>query len=197
MADKIKHASNTDASSDGEVQASAMRGEDGAWRDGARKNIRQGRLLAAYAATGLLTGVLLGLALKAVQHLSGHEVYRLLLNADYVPVLKEFPLNEAGEFAIHLAISIVLCMILGLIGQRFARRGRLSSSSAAGATAAIGIVIGALLYPTTLLSSGGTPPIDSLPSWFWWLTVHAAYGALSGALLYRSVRPLFDERSRY
>lgn len=193
MADKTNHASNTDASSDGEVRASAMRRENGASRDGTRKNIRQGRLLVAYAATGLLTGVLLGLALKAVQHLSGHEVYRLLLNADYVPVLKELPLNEAGEFAIHLVISIVLCMILGLIGQRFARRGRPSSIAAAVATAAIG----ALLYPTTLLSSGGTPPIDSLPSWFWWLTVHTVYGALSGALLYRSIRPLFEERSRY
>lgn len=151
--------------------------------------------LLAYAIVGLLTGTLLGLALKTIQLLSGHRVYRLLLNADYVPVLKEFRLNEVAEFVIHLLISIVLCMILGVIWQRLARYARPSLGRMTGVTAAIGFGIGALLYPTTLLSAGGTPPIDSLPAWLWWLAVHGAYGALSGILLYEALRSRVFARS--
>lgn len=157
----------------------------------------RGSRIAVYGLIGLLTGVLLGLVLKAVQQFSGHEVYRLLLNADYVPVLKEFRLSEWTEFVIHLIISIVLCMVLGLIWERLARGGWLSRAKMTSATAAIGIVIGVLLYPTTLLSSGGTPPIDSLPSWLWWLAVHAVYGAVSGFLLYQVLRAFLDRRSEY
>ncbi len=145
------------------------------------------RNLAIYTGIGLITGTLLGLALKMIQSMSGHLVYRLLLNADYVPLLGRFRLTEAAEFAIHLLISAVLCLILGLIWQRVAKRRRLSASQAAAVTAVIGLWIGALLYPTTLLSAGGTPPIDSLPAWCWWLAVHLLYGFVSGWLLYTAL----------
>ncbi len=137
----------------------------------------------AYAVVGLISGIGLGLMLKLIQALSGHRVYRLLLNADYVPVLKEFSLSEGAEFGIHLVISVVLCVILGILWQYRFRRSDFSLRKMVGVTAGIGLVIGLLLYPTTLLSSGGTPPITSLPAWSWWLLIHAAYGAVSGLLL--------------
>lgn len=154
----------------------------------ARSNLRLGNRLLAYAGVGLITGIWLGIVFKVIQNLSGHRVYRLLLNADYVPVLKEFRLTEGIEFAIHVGISIALCIVLGLIWQRWARSKPISLGQIIGVTAGIGFGIGALLYSTTLLSSGGTPPIDSLPAWFWWLIVHAGYGALSGLLLYPALR---------
>ncbi|WP_051506888.1 hypothetical protein [Saccharibacillus sacchari] len=136
-----------------------------------------------YAVAGLISGIGLGLVLKLIQALSGHRVYRLLLNADYVPVLKEFSLSEGAEFGIHLVISVVLCVVLGLLWQYQFRRSPYSPKKMVGVTAGIGFVIGLLLYPTTLLSSGGTPPIASLPAWSWWLLIHAAYGAVSGLLI--------------
>lgn len=145
------------------------------------------RDLAVYTGIGLITGTMLGLLLKMVQGMSGHRVYRLLLNADYVPLLGRFRLTEAAEFAIHLLISAVLCLILGLIWQRAAKRRRFTASQAAAITGGIGLLIGALLYPTTLLSAGGTPPIDSLPAWSWWLAVHLVYGFVSGLLLYAAL----------
>ncbi|MEJ8307049.1 hypothetical protein [Saccharibacillus sacchari] len=182
-------------------ESSSAGNSTGTWSAGreTERFFARGRVssLLFYGLAGLLSGVLLGLALKAVQHFTGHEVYRLLLNADYVPVLKEFRLSERAEFGIHLVISIVLCIILGLIWERLARGGRLSGSKMTGATAAVGILIGALLYPTTLLSSGGTPPIDSLPSWLWWLSVHAVYGAVSGVLLFQVLRVFLFRRSGY
>ncbi|OWR30841.1 hypothetical protein CDO73_09645 [Saccharibacillus sp. O23] len=145
------------------------------------------RELAAYTGIGLITGTMLGLVLKMIQAMSGHRVYRLLLNADYVPLLGRFRLTETAEFVIHLLISAVLCALLGLIGRRIAKRRRLSASNAAAITAVVGLLIGALLYPTTLLSAGGTPPIDSLPAWTWWLAVHLLYGFVSGLLLYAAL----------
>lgn len=144
---------------------------------------RSAAFLLAFAAAGLASGTLLGLTLKAAQDLSGHRVYRLLLNADYVPVLKQFRLTEVTEFVIHLFISAALCLILGWIWQKRADRRMPSTASMIGVTALIGVVVGLLLYPTTLLSAGGTPPIDSLPAWAWWLAAHLLYGAASGLLL--------------
>lgn len=144
---------------------------------------RSAAFLLAFAAAGLASGTLLGLTLKAAELLSGHRVYRLLLNTDYVPVLDRFRLNEETEFVIHLLISALLCMVLGLIWRKRARRATPSVSSMIIVTALIGGVIGLLLYPTTMLSAGGTPPIDSLPAWSWWLAAHLLYGAASGLLL--------------
>ncbi len=111
------------------------------------------RGLSAYAVAGLISGTVLGLMLKIMQGFSGHRVYRLLLNADYVPLLNRFRLGEAAEFVIHLLISAVLCLILGLIWQRRAARREPSAREMASVTALIGLLIGALLYPTTLLSA--------------------------------------------
>ncbi|GGN97918.1 hypothetical protein [Saccharibacillus kuerlensis] len=140
--------------------------------------------LLAYGTAGIVSGMLLGLMLKAIQTMTGHRVYRLLLNADYVPVLKEFRLSEWTEFVIHLVISVVLCIVLGLLWQRRSRNKIPSAQQMVGVTAAIGALIGLLLYPTTLLSAGGTPPIDSLPAWLWWGVIHLLYGAASGLLLH-------------
>lgn len=139
--------------------------------------------IVGYVLAGLISGTLLGLLLKWIQSWSGHRVYRLLLNADYVPVLKEFSLSETTEFIIHLVISMVLCVVLGILWQYRFRRAPYSLREMAIVTAGIGLAIGLLLYPTTLLSSGGTPPITSIPAWSWWLLVHAVYGAVSGLLL--------------
>ncbi|MDO3408226.1 hypothetical protein QWJ34_00445 [Saccharibacillus sp. CPCC 101409] len=146
------------------------------------------RRIAEYAAAGLAAGAVLGFLLKAVQSLSGHRVYRLLLNADYVPVLNRFHLNEAAEFGIHLLISAGLCIVLGLLWRRKARAVLPSPVRMASVTAVIGLAVGLLLYPTTLLSAGGTPPIDSLPALAWWLAVHLVYGAAAGLLLAPAVR---------
>ncbi|OWA34495.1 hypothetical protein B9G55_17390 [Saccharibacillus sp. O16] len=142
------------------------------------------RNLFLYLGAGLISGLILGFTLKMIQSLSGHRVYRLLLNTDYVPLLNRFVLGELIEFGIHLLISAVLVLILGWIWQRRSIKHPPSAISMAAVTAVVGLVIGILLYPTTLLSAGGTPPIDSLPAWLWWLSAHLLYGAVSGLLLY-------------
>jgi hypothetical protein len=112
---------------------------------------------------GLISGVVLGLFLKAVQEYTEEKVYILLLNVDYIPMLNRIKYPEAVEFAIHLLISILLSMILGARPR----------SKAFFILA--GMVIGIVLYPTTLLSNR-TPELMDFQAIFYWLVGHALYG---------------------
>ncbi|ALC92917.1 hypothetical protein AM500_20015 [Bacillus sp. FJAT-18017] len=112
---------------------------------------------------GLISGVVLGLFLKAVQEFTDEKVYVLLLNVDYVPMLNRITFPEALEFGIHLLISILVSMILGARPR----------SKAFFILA--GMVIGIVLYPTTLLSNR-TPGLLDFQAIFYWLVGHALYG---------------------
>lgn len=74
---------------------------------------------------GIAAGILLGLFLKIIEHITSLGVYTLLLNVDYVPLLKELKLSELVEFALHLAISILLSIALAIfLKQKNWSRGR-------------------------------------------------------------------------
>ncbi|CAM3958823.1 hypothetical protein [Mesobacillus zeae] len=60
------------------------------------------------AAAGLVSGVFLGLFLKVIEFSTSEKVYTLLLNVDYVPVLKRYQFSELVEFVLHLIVSVVL-----------------------------------------------------------------------------------------
>ncbi|WP_246059274.1 hypothetical protein [Paenibacillus lautus] len=49
-----------------------------------------------------------------IEHITSVKVYTLLLNVDYVPVLKELKLPELIEFALHLVISVLLSIALAI-----------------------------------------------------------------------------------
>ncbi|WP_338553625.1 hypothetical protein [Paenibacillus sp. KS-LC4] len=136
------------------------------------------RTLALAAAAGVGAGLLLGLFMKAVQQLTGQPVYTLLLNVDYIPLLKELALSELGEFALHLVVSalvgIGLALLFGIVRWPVVRQTYTAI--------AISLLIGLALFPTTLLSDR-TPSIGSGAAWTWWLAGHAVYGWVLGELL--------------
>ncbi|WP_235533180.1 hypothetical protein [Paenibacillus sp. Leaf72] len=136
------------------------------------------RTLALAAAVGAVAGVLLGLYMKAVQQLTGETVYTLLLNVDYIPLLNELALSELGEFALHLVVSALVGIGLAL----FFRSVRWSAVRQTYAVIAISLLIGLVLFPTTLLADR-TPSIGSGAAWTWWLVGHAVYGWVLGELL--------------
>ena len=68
---------------------------------------------------GLISGLFLGLFLKVIQHQFGIEVYTLLLNVDYIPVLKEMKFPEIIEISFHLLISIVLGIFLLFVVKKY------------------------------------------------------------------------------
>jgi uncharacterized membrane-anchored protein YitT (DUF2179 family) len=67
-------------------------------------------LKAAFA--GIVSGIFLGLILKLVEYVTGLKVYTLLLNVDYVPLLRNYEITELGEFALHIVISIILAIAI-------------------------------------------------------------------------------------
>lgn len=130
---------------------------------------------------GIAAGILLGLFLKIIEHITSLGVYTLLLNVDYVPLLKELKLSELVEFALHLAISILLSIALAIfLKQKKWSRGRSLSW-----VSLVCLTVGLLLYPTTVLSDR-TPELSDPAALLFWLAGHLLYGIALGWLLTKS-----------
>ncbi|WP_277584876.1 hypothetical protein [Psychrobacillus antarcticus] len=128
---------------------------------------------------GIITGLALTLFFKAIQLGTGYKVYTLLLNVDYLPILKGFKFPEIVEVLFHLIVSIALAVILVLIIQQLQIISNIKIIAICMLTC---FIIGALYFPTTLLSDR-TPPITSIPSLVYWIIGHLLYGFILGVLL--------------
>ena len=126
----------------------------------------------------LLAGILLGLFLKFVEPVTGLKVYTLLLNVDYIPILKDIKVSEIIEFLLHLIVSVVLGVLLHiyLINKEFPIKQKVKF------VVKVSLLIGLFLFPTTMLSDR-TPVITSAYSFFFWMVGHGLYGIVLGKLI--------------
>lgn len=120
----------------------------------------------------------LGLFLKLIQFFTNLKVYTLLLNVDYVPILKNIKLPEIIEFGLHLIISIVLAFVLNV----YINRKSLKKEAIYRFVWKVSLIVGLLLYPTTLLSER-TPAITNAYAFLIWMAGHWIYGMILGRLL--------------
>lgn len=134
--------------------------------------------LARAIASGILSGTFLGLFFKIMEQWTGVKVYTLLLNIDYIPYLNRIKFPELVEFAFHVLISILLSLILVI----YFNRKKLPRPTLVLTITLVGIVVGMLLYPTTILSER-TPEFTDLKAIFFWLSGHVLYGLSLGFLL--------------
>lgn len=137
------------------------------------------KLILIIALDGIIAGLFLTLFFKVIQFVSDYQVYTLLLNIDYIPFLNQFKFPEVVEVAFHLIVSIVLSITLAIIIQRSQT---MSTARIIVLCVFISFIIGALYFPTTLLSDR-TPSITSFPSLSYWMIGHVLYGFNLGALL--------------
>lgn len=121
---------------------------------------------------------MLGAFLKIVQAVTGKQVYTLLLNVDYLPVIKNWELGEGLEFTLHLGVSVMLVFVLYTV---FVRRG-LSENFSPYVVA--NVLIGALLFLTTSFSNR-TPEFTDGAAFLYWLAGHLVYGVVIGILISR------------
>jgi hypothetical protein len=128
---------------------------------------------------GIVSGVFLGLVLKWLQILTDKAVYTLLLNVDYIPIIKEWKLSELMEFNLHLIISILVALVFFYLILHF----RLFKKHIVLAVTLASILIGLLLFPSTALSTR-TPEITDFMALFYWQIGHALYGLMLGIFLY-------------
>jgi hypothetical protein len=134
------------------------------------------------AGIGLLSGSLMGLFLWFVEQWTGHTVYTLLVNVDYLPGFRDTDPPDWIEFGLHLVVSVAVCMA----GDFASKKGLLGSSKRGHAIrfGLVMVLIGVMLYPTTMLAAEApTPLMNNVAAWGWWLLGHAAYGVGVGFFL--------------
>ncbi|ARF14090.1 hypothetical protein [Sporosarcina ureae] len=135
---------------------------------------------------GIVTGIFLAVFLKAVQSLTGHKVYTLLLNVDYIPIIKEYAFPEVIEVFFHLIVSVVLCIILVML---YDKSSGFIRNHAIMFPFLVNVAIGLVLYPTTSFSDR-TPNVTNMVSLFWWVAGHAVYGFIVGFLISRKSKSI-------
>jgi hypothetical protein len=118
------------------------------------------------------------LFLKLIQSITSLKVYTLLLNVDYIPILKDIKLAEVVEFGLHMVISIGLAFAINFY---FSRK-ELGKEAIQRFVIRISLIVGLLLFPTTLLSER-TPPITSIYAFLFWMAGHWIYGLVLGRVL--------------
>lgn len=128
---------------------------------------------------GIVTGIFLAIILKIVQAITGDKVYTLLLNVDYIPIVKDYQFPEVIEVFFHLIVSVVLCIILVILYDK--SRGFIRNHAIL-FPLLVNIAIGLLLYPTTSFSER-TPSVTNMASLFWWVAGHTLYGFFVGVLI--------------
>lgn len=127
---------------------------------------------------GLLSGLVLGLFLKLIQSITNLNVYTLLLNVDYVPFLKDMTLPEIVEFSLHIIISVMLAFGVNF----YITRKGLKEETIHRFVISVSIVVGLLLFPTTVLSER-TPSITNTYAFLFWMVGHWIYGLVLGRVL--------------
>ncbi|WP_143180074.1 hypothetical protein [Domibacillus mangrovi] len=139
------------------------------------------RLIRKASLSGLIAGMILAVFLKMVEQTTHYKVYTLLLNVDYIPILKRYTFSEFVEVAFHLIISIGLsvCLYFAISYMNITSHKRIISLCVS-----VCIIIGLILFPTTALSDR-TPSITSMPAFSYWLAGHVVYGYTLGFLVAR------------
>ena len=128
----------------------------------------------------VIAGIFLGFFMKWLQDVTGYKVYTLLMNVDYIPILKEYTFPSWVEFTFHLVVAVILAYaIVSVAWKKHYTRKQLIQF-----TIVVNIFIAIALYPTTSLSDR-TPALFSFPSFGLWLVAHIAYGVVLGILLAR------------
>ncbi|AJI22210.1 hypothetical protein H8R29_06940 [Priestia megaterium] len=123
---------------------------------------------------GMLSGIILGLCLKWIEWLTGKQVYTLLLNVDFIPIIGPIQWPEWVEFVFHLliaaAIGIVFVYIVGKLINMSIRKIVLCSFLLTLPTIP-------LYFPLTLLALKPTPAVDDAVAIFYWTAGHLVFTA--------------------
>ncbi|MFD1037000.1 hypothetical protein ACFQ3N_00975 [Virgibacillus byunsanensis] len=125
---------------------------------------------------GIVAGLILGGFLKVIERLTGEKVYILLLNVDYIPVLKNWEMQESIEFLLHIVVSSILVFVL------YYALDSIKVTHKTSLYIFLNTVIGmALFLPTSL--SVKTPSVTDMEAFLYWTSGHVLYGLVVGILI--------------
>ncbi|MFJ8068886.1 hypothetical protein ACIQZD_08045 [Peribacillus sp. NPDC096447] len=132
-----------------------------------------GRIFYKVCLIGLINGVMLGLIMKWVEMFSGKQVYKLLLNVDFLPLIGAVSWSEASLFFFHLLFSLAITFSYAYILHPL----KIFMKWNKYALAFITILPAIMLYfPLSALSKTEVVLPSDLTAFFLWAILHLFYG---------------------
>ncbi|MFE4141094.1 hypothetical protein ACFX4I_04380 [Peribacillus sp. YIM B13472] len=122
---------------------------------------------------GLTNGILLGLIMKWVEIFSGKQVYKLLLNVDFLPVIGAVSWSEASLFFFHLIFSLAVSFSYVHILHPLKIFRNWNKYTLAFLTIIPAIM---LYFPLSTLSKTEAVLPSDLTAFFLWTILHLVYG---------------------
>ncbi|MFP7733681.1 hypothetical protein ACLHDF_09730 [Priestia aryabhattai] len=124
---------------------------------------------------GILSGIILGLCLKSIEWLTGKQVYTLLLNVDFIPIIGPIQWPEWVEFGFHLLIAVVIGIVFVYIVDKLTNR---SIQKIILCSFLLTLPTIPLYFPLTLLALKPTPAVDDALALFYWTAGHLIFAAV-------------------
>lgn len=132
-----------------------------------------GRTFHKVTLIGLINGLLLGWIMKWVEMLSGKQVYKLLLNVDFLPLIGAVSWSEVSLFFFHLLFSLAITYSYVYILHPLKVFRKWNKY----ALAFITIIPAIMLYfPLSALSKTEVVLPSDLTAFFLWTILHLFYG---------------------
>ncbi len=131
---------------------------------------------------GFWSGLLLGLLLKWIQAVTGEQVYTLLLNVDFIPIIGGINWPESIEFAFHMIISL----IIGIVYVYLAKRRQYSFGQLVMLSLAMSIPFYILYFPLSALAiREDVPNASDAGAILYWIFAHLTF-AMTLPILYKT-----------
>lgn len=67
---------------------------------------------------GFWSGLILGLLMKWIQSVTGEQIYTLLLNIDFIPIIGDVQWSEVTKFIFHMSISLIIGIVFVYLAKR-------------------------------------------------------------------------------
>lgn len=131
---------------------------------------------------GFWSGLILGLLLKWIQAVTGEQVYTLLLNVDFIPVIGDVQWSEITEFIFHMMIALIIGVVFVYIAKR--------RNYSFGQLVIISLLMSApfpFLYfvLSWLAVDANVPAVTNWGAFLYWIFAHLTY-ALLLPILYKT-----------
>lgn len=125
---------------------------------------------------GIFSGIVLALFLKITQLLTGNQVYYLLFDTEYIPVLQNLRPIWFIETAFHFTTCIISIAVLYKLLSFFNWEKNILIYI---------LVFGvgsAILYFLTIFSEK-SPPVTNISAWIYWTIGHLLFSITAGVLI--------------
>ncbi len=121
---------------------------------------------------GTVSGLVLGLYLWVAEEITGLKVYTLLMNVDFVPLIKGIEWPWFMEWLFHMSIAWTIGIVYAYL---LANMGEIQPIIRWVTAAGVAFIAALSYIPLTLLAVKQTPSLTNGAAIFLWLTGHLLY----------------------